>query len=198
MVQSKWKYRQIMNFIAPFTGSRAGASDGCSNPDDDDNSPVNVVGSAEVSDAVKMLQNASKVEVSLPEPTAQVAFVTQLPVLSQDTHVAQLAVVARTPTDPQVFPTSSTGQKRKIVAEPSSPSSPQSSHSPTKWLVKDNCAPPASRPRDEDELFLLSFVPAMKRLAPQKRCETKMKIQQLMYEAEYNVSAAEFPEKRTA
>lgn len=40
---------------------------------------------------------------------------------------------------------------------------------------------------DEDEMFLLSFVPALKRLAPQKRCETKIKIQQIMYEAEFSV-----------
>ncbi|XP_013859210.1 transcription factor Adf-1 [Austrofundulus limnaeus] len=201
MVQSKWKYRQLMNFIAPFTGSRYGATDVCSNAEDDRDSP-DVTGSAEqettLSDIVRTPQDAPKVEGSLPETKAQVAFVTQLPALAQDTQLAQLAVVARTPPGPQIFPASNTGQKRKIVSEPSSPSSPQSTHSPTKWLVKDNCASFASRPRDEDELFLLSFVPAMKRLAPQKRCETKMKIQQLMYEAEFNVSSAESAEKRTA
>uniref|UniRef100_A0A4W5N1M5 BESS domain-containing protein n=1 Tax=Hucho hucho TaxID=62062 RepID=A0A4W5N1M5_9TELE len=42
-----------------------------------------------------------------------------------------------------------------------------------------------NRQCDEDEMFLLSFVPALKRLAPQKRCETKIKIQQIMYEAEF-------------
>lgn len=44
-----------------------------------------------------------------------------------------------------------------------------------------------NRQCDEDEMFLLSFVPALKRLAPQKRCETKIKIQQIMYEAEFSV-----------
>lgn len=186
LVQSKWKYRQLMNFIAPFTGSRFGTTDVCNNAEDDHDSPDNVTGGAEqettLSDSVKLAQSVSKVEVSLPEPKPQVEFVTQLPALSQDTQ---------TPSGPQIFPTSNTGQKRKIVSEPSSPSSPQRTHSPTKWLAKDNSTSFASRPRDEDELFLLSFVPAMKRLAPQKRCETKMKIQQLMYEAE-------FPEKSTA
>ncbi|XP_017265942.1 uncharacterized protein LOC108232558 [Kryptolebias marmoratus] len=200
-VQSKWKYRQLMNFIAPFTGSRVGVTDICSNAEEDRDNPDNVTGSGEeettLSDSIKTPQSASKAEVGLAEPKAQVGFVTQLPALSQDTQAAQLAVVARTPPGPQTIPTGSTGQKRKIVSEPSSPSSPQSTHSPTKWLVKDGAASFASRPRDEDELFLLSFVPALKRLAPQKRCETKMRIQQLMYEAEFNVSPSEPQEKRT-
>lgn len=201
-VHSKWKYRQLMNFIAPFTGSRFGVTDVSSNADEDHENPNNVIGSAEeettLSDSVKTPLNASKVEVSQSEQKAHVAFVTQLPALSQDTQVAQLAAVARTPPGPQVIPTSSTGQKRKIVSEPSSPSSPQSTHSPTKWQIKDDGGSFASKPRDEDELFLLSFVPALKRLAPQKRCETKMKIQQIMYEAEFNISPTEFQEKRTA
>lgn len=201
-MQSKWKYRQLMNFIAPFTGSRFGVTDISSNADEDHENPNNVTGSAEeettLSDSVKTPLTTSKVEVSLSEQKTHLAFVTQLPALSQDTQVAQLAAVARTPPGPQAIPTSSTGQKRKIVSEPSSPSSPQSTHSPTKWVVKDNGGSFASRPRDEDELFLLSFVPALKRLAPQKRCETKMKIQQIMYEAEFNISPTEFQDKRTA
>lgn len=188
-VHSKWKYRQLMSFIAPFTGSR----DISSNADEDHENPNNVTGSAEeettLSDSVKTPLNASKVEVSQSEQKAHLTFVTQLPALSQDTQVAQLAAVARTPPGPQAIPTSSTGQKRKLVSEPSSPSSPQSTHSSTKWQLKDDGGGSfASKPRDEDELFLLSFVPAMKRLAPQKRCETKMKIQQIMYEAEFNIS----------
>ncbi|XP_028830742.1 uncharacterized protein LOC114787122 [Denticeps clupeoides] len=42
------------------------------------------------------------------------------------------------------------------------------------------------RPQDEDELFLLSFVPALKRLPPQKRGATKIKIQQILYDAEFS------------
>uniref|UniRef100_A0A4W6CPV2 BESS domain-containing protein n=1 Tax=Lates calcarifer TaxID=8187 RepID=A0A4W6CPV2_LATCA len=115
IVQSRWKYRQLMNFIAPFTGSRSGVADICGSNDDDHDNPDNE------SD-------------SLSSPSSQ-----------------------RTP-------------------------------SPTKWLVKDNGTSFPTRPRDEDELFLLSFVPALKRLAPQKRCETKIKIQQIMYEAEFNIT----------
>uniref|UniRef100_A0A672ZTL2 BESS domain-containing protein n=1 Tax=Sphaeramia orbicularis TaxID=375764 RepID=A0A672ZTL2_9TELE len=110
VVQSRWKYRQLMNFIAPFTGSRSGVVDICSNDDD------------------------------------------------QDNHDHE-------------------------------------SGTPTKWPHKDHASSFPNRPRDEDELFLLSFVPALKRLAPQKRCETKMKIQQIMYEAEFNVAQPETHDK---
>uniref|UniRef100_A0A8C9YP34 Uncharacterized protein n=1 Tax=Sander lucioperca TaxID=283035 RepID=A0A8C9YP34_SANLU len=123
IVQSRWKYRQLMNFIAPFTGSRSGEADICGSNDDDHDNPDN-------------------------------------------------------------------------ESESLSLSSSQSTPSPTKWLVKDNGTPFPNRPRDEDELFLLSFVPALKRLAPQKRCETKIKIQQVMYEAEFNVAQPGSQEKQ--
>uniref|UniRef100_A0A8C2ZZB3 Transcription factor Adf-1 n=1 Tax=Cyclopterus lumpus TaxID=8103 RepID=A0A8C2ZZB3_CYCLU len=110
IAQSRWKYRQLMNFIAPFTGSRSGLADICSNNDDDHDNLDNESGSVE----------------------------------------------------------------RETTS--------------SEWLVKDNGTSVPNRPRDEDELFLLSFVPALKRLAPQKRCETKIKIQQIMYEAEFNVT----------
>ncbi|KAF7199178.1 transcription factor Adf-1 [Nothobranchius furzeri] len=196
-VQSKWKYRQLMNFIAPFTGSRVGVTDMCGNTEEERKNPDNVLGNEEttLSESVKTPQNITKVALSLPEAKPQVAFVTQLPALSQD---IQLAVVAKTPPGPQVIPVSNNGQKRKIMSEPPSPSSPQSTHSQSKWLLKDHTTSFSSRPRDEDELFLLSFVPALKRLAPQTRCETKMKIQQIMYEAEFSTSPDESQEKRTA
>uniref|UniRef100_A0A672GD48 BESS domain-containing protein n=1 Tax=Salarias fasciatus TaxID=181472 RepID=A0A672GD48_SALFA len=76
---------------------------------------------------------------------------------------------------------------QSITKIPSLTPSSQNANS-AKWLLKDNGASFPARPRDEDELFLLSFVPALKRLAPQKRCETKMKIQQIMYEAEFNLT----------
>uniref|UniRef100_A0A3Q0SL89 BESS domain-containing protein n=1 Tax=Amphilophus citrinellus TaxID=61819 RepID=A0A3Q0SL89_AMPCI len=122
-LQSKWKYRQLMNFIAPFTGSRSGVQDICSNNDDNHDNPDNES-------------------------------------VTQDTQMTPLAVLAKIPS-PLHVPTAS-----------------------------------SAIPRDEDELFLLSFVPALKRLAPQKRCETKIKIQQIMYEAEFNVTQPESQEKK--
>lgn len=191
-VQSKWKYRQLMNFIAPFTGSRVGVTDICGNEDDNDNpdhEPGSAEGDATLSESIKASQNITKVTGSQSEQKAPLAFVTQLPALSQDTELTQLAMVAKMPPVSQTTPASSGGgRKRTLLSETASPSSPHSTDSSPKWLAKD-CGSqfPARLRQDEDELFLLSFVPALKRLAPQKRCETKMKIQQIMYEAEFNV-----------
>uniref|UniRef100_A0A668SKR4 BESS domain-containing protein n=1 Tax=Oreochromis aureus TaxID=47969 RepID=A0A668SKR4_OREAU len=123
-VQSKWKYRQLMNFIAPFTGSRSGLQDISANNDVDHDNP----------------EDSSNVDGE--------------------------NVLSEIPSPPQVSP------------------------------VTDNVPSFPTKPRDEDELFLLSFVPALKRLAPQKRCETKIKIQQIMYEAEFNVTHPESQEKK--
>ncbi|XP_018526772.1 uncharacterized protein LOC108879841 isoform X1 [Lates calcarifer] len=201
IVQSRWKYRQLMNFIAPFTGSRSGVADICGSNDDDHDNPDNESGSAEgetpSSEAVKTPQSVMKVPASQPDLKPQVAFVTQLPSMSQDTQMAQLAVMAKLPSSPQIAPVSKTGRKRRLVQDSLSSPSSQRTPSPTKWLVKDNGTSFPTRPRDEDELFLLSFVPALKRLAPQKRCETKIKIQQIMYEAEFNIAQSESQEKQT-
>ncbi|KAG7224003.1 hypothetical protein INR49_015260 [Caranx melampygus] len=201
IVQSRWKYRQLMNFIAPFTGSRSGVADICGTNEEDHDNPDNESGSAEgdtaSSEAVKAPQSIMKVPVSQPDLKPPVTFVTQLPSVSQDTQTAHLAVMAKLPSSSQITPVSKTGRKRRQMQESLSPSSSQSATSPTKWLVKDNGTSFPSRPRDEDELFLLSFVPALKRLAPQKRCETKIKIQQIMYEAEFNIAQSESQEKKT-
>ncbi|XP_047425184.1 transcription factor Adf-1-like [Mugil cephalus] len=190
IVQSRWKYRQLMNFIAPFTGSRSGLADICSNNDDDHDNPDNesagVEGENTLSEAVKTPQNTTKVPGSPPDPKPQVASVTQPPAATQDTQ-AQLAVLAKGPSGPNTTPSSNTGRKRSLP-------SPQNTPSPTKWPVKDNGTSFPRRPRDEDELFLLSFVPALKRLPPQKRCETKIKIQQIIYEAEFNITKQESQE----
>lgn len=39
--------------------------------------------------------------------------------------------------------------------------------------------------RDEDELFLLSLLPSIKRLTIKKRMEVRMKFQQVLYAAEF-------------
>ncbi|KAI7813414.1 hypothetical protein IRJ41_016875, partial [Triplophysa rosa] len=52
-------------------------------------------------------------------------------------------------------------------------------------IVRSCDKPALDRALDEDELFLLSYVPALKRLTPQKRAAVKMKIQQLMFDAEF-------------
>ncbi|XP_067296468.1 uncharacterized protein [Pseudorasbora parva] len=57
-----------------------------------------------------------------------------------------------------------------------------SSHTPER--EPQSCGK-AERAFDEDELFLLSYVPALKRLTPQKRAAAKMQIQQIMFDAEF-------------
>nr|XP_040054124.1 uncharacterized protein si:zfos-128g4.1 [Gasterosteus aculeatus aculeatus] len=201
LIQSRWKYRQLMNFIAPFTGSRSGLAEVCGSDDDHDH-PDNEHGSAEgetaPSEAVKAPQSVTK--ASQPDLKPQVAYMTQIHNMSQDALMSQLGVLAKRParpSSPQIAAVSTTGRKRRPAQEPLSPPSSQSAPSPNKWVVKDNGASFPNRPRDEDELFLLSFVPALKRLAPQKRCETKIKIQQIMYEAEFNVAQAASQGKQT-
>uniref|UniRef100_A0A672ZTB1 BESS domain-containing protein n=1 Tax=Sphaeramia orbicularis TaxID=375764 RepID=A0A672ZTB1_9TELE len=146
VVQSRWKYRQLMNFITPQSGMKGPGG-----------------------------QNDIK---------PQVAFVAQLPSGSTDAHMTQM-----------MPPLNKPGRKRRLMNEALSMSTSQTTSAPTKWPHKDHASSFPNRPRDEDELFLLSFVPALKRLAPQKRCETKMKIQQIMYEAEFNVAQPETHDK---
>ncbi|XP_041666802.1 MADF and BESS domain-containing protein [Cheilinus undulatus] len=182
--QSRWKYRQLMNFIAPFAGSRSGGPDIAGNNDDDhdnlDNESSSPGGEPAPPEVVKTSQSLVK-SASQQDIKPQVAFMTQNPSVHQDAQVTQLAK-----TQPGSLSINKAGRKRRLMPDSHSLNSSQSS--PTKWLVKDNGSTFPNRPRDEDELFLLSFVPALKRLAPQKRCETKMKIQQIMYEAEFNVT----------
>lgn len=189
-VPSKWKHRQLMNFIAPFAGTRSGMADVCGHDEhdnpDESGSPE---GGNAPSELVKTPQSLSKMAVSRPDLRPQVAFVPQLPSLSQDVQTAPQSGMTKLQPGTPFAPSSKTGRKRQLL--PDEPPTPESALSPTKCLGKDNGNPLPGRPRDEDELFMLSFVPALKRLPPQKRCETKIKIQQIMYEAEFNVSRPE-------
>lgn len=189
IVPSKWKYRQLMDFIAPFAGTRSCVADICANDDHDESGSTE--GENAPSELVKTPQSLSKVAVSQPDLKPQVAFVPQLPSLSQDVQTGPQSGTAKLQSGASFTPSSKTGRKRQppLDEPPSLPASP-SLQPPSKWL-KDNGSALPNRPRDEDELFMLSFVPALKRLAPQKRCETKIKIQQIIYEAEFNVSRPE-------
>ncbi|ROL53880.1 hypothetical protein DPX16_9580 [Anabarilius grahami] len=69
--------------------------------------------------------------------------------------------------------------KTNAPASPSDLSGQTAEKEPLKSCEK------AERAFDEDELFLLSYVPALKRLTPQKRAAVKMQIQQIMFDAEF-------------
>uniref|UniRef100_A0A4W5N1M9 BESS domain-containing protein n=1 Tax=Hucho hucho TaxID=62062 RepID=A0A4W5N1M9_9TELE len=176
---SRWKYRQLLNFLQPFIKPRN------SNADHDNQESPDTINKSTQSEIkpVKTLNTALVNNMKTPTTQvgtmSQLAFVTQLSPAQQGTQMAQLAFLAKLP--------------------PGSPASPCSSSTPAKLSTKnrrllakekdhrsDSMVP--NRQCDEDEMFLLSFVPALKRLAPQKRCETKIKIQQIMYEAEFKPS----------
>lgn len=186
-VPSKWKYRQLMNFIAPFAGTRSGMADSCGHDDHDNpDESGSTEGENGPSELVKTPQSLSKMAVSRPDLRPQVAFV------PQDVQMGPQSGLTKLQPGTPFAPSSKTARKRQLLPdEPPSLPTPESAPSPPKCSLKDSGNPPPNRPRDEDELFMLSFVPALKRLAPQKRCETKIKIQQIMYEAEFNVSRPE-------
>ncbi|KAM4635345.1 uncharacterized protein ACJ7VT_008017 [Polymixia lowei] len=201
IIPSRWKYRQLLNFIAPFTGSRNGMAENGSNNDEDHENLGNESGNTEVeatsSETVKTPQAITKTSVSQTDSKSQVAFLTQLPQISQDTQMAQLAFLTKIPSGTQITAVSKPGKKRRFMRETLSLPCSSGTPVPAKKQAKDNDSSFPNNPRDEDELFLLSFVPALKRLAPQKRCETKIKIQQMMYEAEFSVAQPDSKEKLT-
>lgn len=171
---SKWKYRQLMDFIAPFTGSRSIGLDMCGNDDHDnaDNESCSPEGEYTSSSAI--------LKAAMSQSDLKPQFLAQLHPMPQETTSDPLGLLSRVPSG-----SANTGRKRRLMPDGSTS---QSNTSPTKWLVKENGAAMRNKPRDEDELFMLSFVPALKRLSPQRRCETKIRIQQIMYEAEFNIS----------
>ncbi|XP_072311554.1 uncharacterized protein [Eucyclogobius newberryi] len=191
IVQSRWRYRQLMNFIAPFTGSRVGLCDMCPEDEQDNHDTESVHAedeTAPISDAIKTPQSCTKTNLNQNDIKPQIASI------AQDAQIAQLAALAKISSS--ISPIiNKPGRKRRYTRESfliPDPTNTNGTELSTKWPVKDNnSAPTNTKPRDEDELFLLSFVPALKRLAPQKRCETKIRIQQIMYEAEFNVFESE-------
>lgn len=179
-LQSKWKYRQLMDFIAPFTGSRSIGLDMCGSNDNHDNTD-NVPCSPEG----EYTSPSSILKAAMSHTDLKPQFLAQLHPMPQETTSDPLGLLSKVPSGQQTPGSANTGRKRRVMPD-GSPS--QSNTSPTKWLVKENGACMRNKPRDEDELFMLSFVPALKRLSPQRRCETKIRIQQIMYEAEFNIS----------
>lgn len=191
LTPSRWKYRQLLNFLEPFIKPRNTNMD----RDDQENPDGTTDGEAKPAET-QTAQVSMKTPTTQAGTVSQLAFVTQLSG-SQNSQLAQLAFLAKLPPSAQIsaVPQQSSGKKRRQVKEPESPASPCSSSTPakaptkTKRLAKeaDDHISDSNKPRDEDELFLLSFVPVLKRLSPQKRCATKIKIQQIMHDAEFSV-----------
>ncbi|XP_061655827.1 uncharacterized protein LOC133490159 isoform X1 [Phyllopteryx taeniolatus] len=161
LVSSRWKYRQQLNYLAPFCTPRRRVPD-LDQDRDRQRAPAGAEAETKPSDKADVLPVAKIPDV---RSQSQVAFVYQL-----------VSPGTRMPQSPQSVRNG--GHNRPP--------------SPAKWAKKEKGPSlDSDRSRDEDELFLLSFVPALKRLAPQKRYQTKLKIQQIMYEAEFNVEQPE-------
>ncbi|CAL8321128.1 unnamed protein product [Lota lota] len=174
LVPSRWKYRQRLNFLAPFTGTRNGISENFINNNGEDHSPsdldsLNADGPLSPA-PTRRTRAIAKAPASQPESQSQAAFVT--PSSSPESQTNQWGMLG------------SAGKKRKDLARETFSSADGVAPSKRPEMEKSSFS---SRTQDEDELFLLSFVPTLKRLAPQKRCETKMKIQQILYEAEFSL-----------
>lgn len=196
LIPSRWKFRHLLNFLAPFSKSRNGTMPRDEeDPDSPDDVSESTEGNAKPAEMLKISQTAIT-PTTQAGTMSQLAFVTQLSPVSQGPQMAQLAFLAKLPPGAQISPVpqQSSGRKRSQAREMESPASPCSSSTSTKIpnktkrLFNDSNSTHNSA-RDEDELFLLSYVPALKRLAPQKRCETKMKIQQVFYEAEFSMAS---------
>ncbi|KAL0965635.1 hypothetical protein UPYG_G00283790 [Umbra pygmaea] len=204
---SRWKYRQLLNFLQPFIKPRN------NNADPENQESSDVVINKSIQSEVKPDQTLKTVLMNnMKPPTTQVgtmsqlAFVTQLAPAQQGTQMAQLAFLAKLPPGTQISQTpqpSTHITRKRPQARQELPASPCSSSTPAELSTKKRRLLAKKKDQrfdsvisnqrcDEDEMFLLSFVPALKRLAPQKRCETKMKIQQLMYEAEFSVDPTAF------
>uniref|UniRef100_A0A8C7CV27 Transcription factor Adf-1 n=1 Tax=Oncorhynchus kisutch TaxID=8019 RepID=A0A8C7CV27_ONCKI len=166
---SRWKYRQLLNFLQPFIKPRNGNAD-----HDNQESPdtINKSTQSEIK-PVKTLNTA--LVNNMKPPTTQVGTMSQLAFVTQQqgTQMAQLAFLAKLPPGAQISPAPQPSSAPQLLAK-------EKDHRSDSMIPNRQC--------DEDEMFLLSFVPALKRLAPQKRCETKIKIQQIMYEAEFKPS----------
>ncbi|XP_036385990.1 uncharacterized protein LOC118778531 [Megalops cyprinoides] len=160
--QKQWRYRHILEFLKPFVRDRQQKI--CSSPERHDYS------NSDEGDDKSKLNLMPKLA-----PMAQLAQLTQLALVTQLTPMPQLAHARGQ--GPMEAPPSCSSSSVLPVRAPSRKKRPAES---AELALRS-----ADSPTDEDELFLLSLVPALKRLPPQKRCEAKIRIQQIMFEVEF-------------
>ncbi|KAL0194468.1 hypothetical protein M9458_012764, partial [Cirrhinus mrigala] len=113
------------------------------------------------------------------------SIVTQLAPVKPVQPVTQLAVVAGLPPGLKVSQASASAPQPLPVVTNATPSPAAGLNGKMEEKEAPKSCEKAERAFDEDELFLLSYVPALKRLTPQKRAAVKMQIQQIMFDAEF-------------
>ncbi|XP_067264010.1 uncharacterized protein [Chanodichthys erythropterus] len=149
----------------------------------------------------KRAKSGSKFPLNAAEPkhqikpaiAAQLNPLSQLPlsIVTQLAPVKQLAVVTGLPPGLKVSQASGSASPQPALVTNAAPALLTPSASPSDLSGQTAEKEPlkscekAERAFDEDELFLLSYVPALKRLTPQKRAAVKMQIQQIMFDAEF-------------
>lgn len=209
-----WPHRETLSFLdahirkrkrhgeaeAPEEADDVDAS-ARDSPDDslDDSSGADSKSGPEKAKAAKSKEFALNVPESKHQVKAAVAaqlnplsqlplsIVTQLAPVKPVQPVTQLAVVAGLPPGLKVSQASASAPQPLPVVTNATPSPAAAANLNGKTEEKEapKSCEKAVRAFDEDELFLLSYVPALKRLTPQKRAAVKMQIQQIMFDAEF-------------
>ncbi|XP_064164969.1 uncharacterized protein LOC135239896 [Anguilla rostrata] len=170
----QWRFQHFLEFLKPFVrdrqrraGDRVEGQDYSATSDEgDDKRRLNLPAKLEP-------RRAPKLE-PVPVPVPQLAQLTQLALVTQLTPIPP----PRSLTLP--MPGSAPGSTLTLAPAQSS-SGPVARNTYRKRKRSDS----GDLLTDEDELFLLSLAPAMKRLSPQKRCQAKIRMQQIMFEVEF-------------
>ncbi|KAJ8393927.1 hypothetical protein AAFF_G00054600 [Aldrovandia affinis] len=165
-VQKQWRFQHFLDFLKPFVRDRQHRLSGLQEGQD----------SSTTSD-----EGDDKSQLKLPFKLAPK--LAPAPHLAQLTQLALVTQLSRPVTPPA--PSPSPSPSPTPVHGPDSAPPSHSGHPTRGGYRKRKQAENGDFQSDEDELFLLSLVPAMKRLTPQKRCEAKIRIQQIMFEVEF-------------
>ncbi|KAI1882402.1 hypothetical protein AGOR_G00250320 [Albula goreensis] len=178
--QKQWRFRHFLDFLKPFVRDRSHRAS-CKQEAQDYSTTSD--------------EGDDKSQISLlpPKPALKLAAVPQLAGVTQLALVTQLTPVpppasASTPNSapvPVPAPSPTPGHEcPPSFTSPSSSSGLSLARKRGKYK-KRKLAEEEELMDDEDELFLLSLAPAMKRLTPQKRCEARIRIQRIMFEVEF-------------
>ncbi|KAL1273532.1 hypothetical protein QQF64_026346 [Cirrhinus molitorella] len=200
-----WPHRETLSFLDAHIRKRKRHSEAPEDPDDasahdspddslDDSSGADSKSGPDKGKAAKSKEFA----LSIPEskhqakaaqinPLSQLplSIVTQLAPLKPVQPMTQLAMVSGLPPGLKVSQASASAPQTLPVLTNATPSAAGSLNGKMEDKETAKSCEKAERAFDEDELFLLSYVPALKRLTPQKRAAVKMQIQQIMFDAEF-------------
>ncbi|XP_073697434.1 uncharacterized protein [Garra rufa] len=189
-----WPHRESLAFLDAHIRKRKRHGedeapeevDSQDSPDDslDDSSGADSKCGPEKAQAAKSKESKHQVKAAVAaqiKPLSQLplSIVTQLAPVKPLQPMTQLAVVAGLPPGLKVSQASASAPQTLPVTTHADLDGKTEQKEAAKSCQK------AERAFDEDELFLLSYVPALKRLTPQKRAAVKMQIQQIMFDAEF-------------